>query len=173
MANILFGCFIGRFAKSRARFECRIRCREARVRSLFRLSSRRYSSLWRFGDLLPALPHPFVEIAGREDALGVFPIEPLIVGDISNVTKLHRRPRPLDPLGKVPDGRAVAEYGTDPFVLEPVWQLSKYGKDTPEPIGQGTINIVFDGPGIAQTRHVNVVTCLPNPLHSALPLQQP
>jgi hypothetical protein len=119
---------------------------------------------------LPALPHPLVQIARGKNAFSVLPIQPFIVGDISEVTKLHRRPCPLDPLGKVPDGRAVAEHGIDPFVLEPVWQLSKHGKDVSEPLGQGAVNVVFDGSGVAQTQHVDIVARLPDPLHSTLAL---
>ena len=103
------------------------------------------------GRWLPALPHPFVKVAGGENALGVLPIQPLIVGDISKVPKFHRRPCPLHSLGKIPHRRAVAEHGIDPFVLEPVRQLPKHREDVSEALGQGTINVIFDGTGVAQT----------------------
>jgi len=95
---------------------------------------------------LPALPHPFVEIAGRENAFRVLPIEPLVVGNIAEVAKLHWRPCSLDPLGKIPYGRAVAEHGTDPFVFEPIRELSEHGEYVSETFGQGMINVVFDRP---------------------------
>jgi hypothetical protein len=100
------------------------------------------------------------EGAGREDAFGVLPIELLIVGDISEVTKLHRQPCTLDPSGKIPHRRTVAEHGINPFVFEPIQELSEHGEYVPETFGQGTINVIFDRPGIAQTQNVDIVARL-------------
>jgi hypothetical protein len=77
----------------------------------------------------PPLPHPVVNVARGEHLFSIFPVQPLVVGDVAEVAQLHRRLRPINALGEMLDGGAVFENRVNPVILKCVGQLAEHGED--------------------------------------------
>jgi hypothetical protein len=84
----------------------------------------------------PPLAHPVVDIARGEHLFRVFPVKPVVVGDVAEVAQLYRRLGPIDALREALDGGAVFEDHVNPVVLEGVRQLAEHGEDVAEAEGQ-------------------------------------
>jgi hypothetical protein len=82
----------------------------------------------------PAVSHPFIEVARRQDPFRVFPIESPVVRYVAQIAHLHRRSGFIHALGEVLDRLAVPKNGLDPLVLEGVGELAEHRKNIPETI---------------------------------------
>jgi hypothetical protein len=121
----------------------------------------------------PPLPHPVVNVARGEHLFSIFPVQPLVVGDVAEVAQLHRRLRPINALGEMLDGGAVFENRVNPVILKCVGQLAEHGEDVAKAQGQGGIDRVFDRAGVAKAKDVDVVPSLTDPLDATLALFEP
>jgi hypothetical protein len=75
-----------------------------------------------------------------------------ILGDVAEVAQLHRRLGPIDAPRQVLNGGAVFEDRINLVVLESVRQLAEHDEDIAEAMRQGGVDLVLDGPRVAQAK---------------------
>ncbi len=121
----------------------------------------------------PPLAHPVVNVARGKHFFSVFPVEPVVVGDVAEVAQHHRRLHPFDALREVLDGGTVFEDRVDPVVLECVRQLAEHDEDVAEAMRQGGVDFVLDRAGVTEVKDLDVVADLADTLDAALALCEP